>query len=139
MTGTTPLGLPYPTGGDLASQIPDHIQALAEALDDYLGGLSAVAPVGWTNVTLTGWTGNGQYARRAGMVTIALEVTLGSFNPGDGIGVMPVGLRPARTVRAVGEFNGAIRPFLVNTSGLIAVAGSGTQSGGIYGSITYPV
>lgn len=147
MTGSTsPLGFPYLTPADNLSDLSEVMQQLAETVDDYLSSLSAVAPAAWVDITpgtgLTGWTGTLSYARRAGMVTLNLEVLRAAFNPGDGIlsaGQIPSGFRPGRGVHALGSFGTQIRPFRVNADGSVNVEGLGTQTDGIYGSVTYPV
>lgn len=139
MGTTSPLGIPYPDPGDPLSDIQADMQALAEFVDDVITALSAVAAVGWTAATLgTGWTGTVEYARSAGMVTVELDgVTKASWSAGDVIATLPAGFRPSRTVHEMGELSGSTRPIQVTSAGEVQASAAG--SGGIYGSITFPV
>lgn len=142
MTGaTSPLGFPFPVPGDPMKNLPATVQQLAEALDDYLAALAAVAGHNGSISAVNGWavTGGGEMplARRAGFVCIVLNITKASWNGGDLIATLPAGFRPPFRVYGQGEYNGAGRPINIDTDGTLRA--SMAQTTGIVGSIVYPV
>lgn len=139
---TTPLGFPYPIGSDAADQLRAIFQQHAEAVDDYLSSLAAVAPVAWTAPSFTsGWANvSGEltrYARNAGLVTVALNAAKGTIGVGETIFILPVGFRPTIKIRGVAQYGNALRPFSVGTDG--AVKSEIATSGGLQGAVTFNV
>lgn len=143
MGTTSPLNFPYPSVGDPLTNWRTDLQLLAEALDDYLTALAAVAAVGYTDLTLnSGWTNvsgseKTQYARGAGHVTVALAALKANFSAGDSLGILPVGFRPPRPIRVAGSFNAAARFFTIGTSG--AITSDATTTGGIVGHASFQI
>lgn len=141
MPGTTsPLGFPYPVGADtLKETLTDTIPQLAEALDDYLSALSAVAGTGPSALTPlgSGWSGTVTYARRAGIVVAEIAVDKASWTGPDVVGTFPVGFRPVFETHGFGEYNASPRTFYVTTSGELRA--STNQTGGIRGQIVLAV
>lgn len=138
---TVPLGFPYPVAGDrLDTTLTTTIAQLAEALDDYLTSLAAVAPTAPAALALgAGFTGSIQYARRAGMVTVRIAISAASWPDAYNLAsaALPAGFRPVFPIYGVGSSAGASRGFLIDTDGTIKAAGAGTT--GIGGHATFPV
>lgn len=99
MSGTTsPLDFPYPTDTDAVTNGDEAIQALADALNDYLEPTDAALTAG-TNMTLG--SPNRVYKRGAVCYVLVDDwTTTGSISAGATIATIPVGYRPATTLRA---------------------------------------
>lgn len=119
MTSATPLyGLPYPTPTDAASQVPAHIQSLAQQVESTIAGFGGIAaPSAWLTVGGgggavgygAGWAAYGggfwdlQYRKVGAMVYLrGLTKRTGvPFAAGGGVGspmiTLPVGYRPVAT------------------------------------------
>lgn len=151
---TSPLGFPYPQPSDSLADLRGFMQELAEAVDDYLSALSAVAGTTWTDVTLgsgfshldaaaglPGGVGErSQYIRRAGMVTLCLAQTKGTTVTAlDVIASVPAGFRPSRPVRVQGENAGNFRGAVVMPAGDVLATNTWSSAIGIVGAITYAV
>lgn len=138
---TSPLGFPYPVAADrLDTTLTTTIPQLAEALDDYLSSLAAVAPTAPASLTLNaGFTGSVQYARRAGMVTVWVTIAAASWPAGYDLTTapLPAGFRPPINTYCQGRFGSDVHGFTISTAGVIEADVAGTD--GIFGHVTFAV
>jgi len=93
---TTPLAFPYPTGTDRVADGDNAIQALAEKVDDYFVGTSAVVALnpGFDSV------GNGLYVvRRGAMVYLNVQLHCNTtVGPGYSFAFIPAAYLPFQNV-----------------------------------------
>lgn len=130
---TVPLGFPYPTDTDLVQNTDEAIQALAEAVDDYIDGTA------WANVPLlNGWAVSafgGQYRRAGRAVYLTGVFTKAAWAAGEVFGNLPAGFRPSRAI-AVPAYSGHL--FTIETNGNLVVQ-SASAGGGFWASAGFPL
>lgn len=76
------------------------------------------------------------YSRKSGWVEVTLVAAKTTIAATDIVFTLPVGFRPDRKVRFIGQFSGAIRCLEVNTDGTVVVAVATT--GGVAASVSFP-
>lgn len=141
---TSPLGFPYPVEGDALTTWRTITQQLAEAVDDYMTALAAVAPADWTDldpvaVDITGYC---QYARRAGTVFVEIGLTIGAVGAASGVAItdpLPAGFRPSRRIVRQVQGGGTLRGLYIDPDGALRVDFGGTASATFFGGFAFPV
>jgi hypothetical protein len=94
----------------------------------------------WIAPTMqTAWSANADngYRFKDGHVTINLSASKASYGSGEAIFTLPEGFRPDRIYYEVGQIAGGVRFWYVSPDGTVRTTGAST--GGILGSVTFPV
>jgi hypothetical protein len=136
---TVPLGFPYPTGTDRVADGDNAMQAMAEAIDNYLAPLTGVII---TPPALNGWNVAATKLFRMGiMAFLSLDGAKAGWPAGESLCQLPVGYRPTTNTfqPAVVGATGAIQTVYVNNAGFLVSVQAQAAGGSLYCTMCWPV
>lgn len=140
MSGTTsPLGFPFPTDSDFVTNGDEAIQALAEAVDDYLAPADNTVTAG-TNMTLAA---TNKVYRRGGVCMLLVDdwTTTGAISAGDTLATIPSGYRPVVAFRGTCQNHTDAVPvgLILGTDGTVKTSNAIGSGKVLKGASTFPV